>query len=212
MKIVLALVAVSLLSGCSWLFHDRTNDYLQAKEQPVIEVPKEVALVALKPQMVIPSVKNQEALPEAFELPRPGKLEIVEEDESASLVEVSNQPLVSELEKDGNGTPILRLNVKFPRAWAAIGESIKQTDIDVSDLNRSIGTYYIQVEDKEAVVEQGFWASLFGSEPEKVMVDYLIKVNRARSGVYVSIQKDAETLADESIANLLLGQIQENLK
>lgn len=212
MKIIFAALIVGLLSGCSWLFHDRTNDYLQAKEHPVIEVPKDVALVALKPQMVIPSVSETAELPEQFELPRPGKLDIVEEEESTSLVEVTGQPLQSDLEKDGNGTPILRLNVKFPRAWAAIGESLKKTDISVTDLNRSIGTYYIEIEDKDALVEQGFWASLFGSEPEKVMVDYLIKVNRARSGVYVSIQKDSETLADEAIANQLLSQIQENLK
>jgi outer membrane protein assembly factor BamC len=199
------------MTGCSWLFHDRTNDYLQSEIQAPIQIPKDVALLSIKPQLPIPSVANKDELPKEFVLPRPERLTMIEDKVDVSLSEVSNKQLETELVKDGNGTPILRLNVGFARAWSELGESIKKSSVKITDLNRSIGTYYIEVEDSDAVVEQGFWASLFGSEPEKVMLSYQVKLNQARSGVYVAIHLDQDNLADDDIAKTLLESIQKNI-
>lgn len=211
MRLAVLMVSLLAMTGCSWLFHDRTNDYLQSEIHEPIKVPKDVALISLKPQLPIPNVDSKEPLPAEFILPRPDKLEVAEDQPEVSLAEVSNKELEAELVKDGNGTPILRLNVRFARAWSELGEAIKKAKINITDLNRSIGTYYIEIEDTDAVVEQGFWASLFGSEPEKVMLSYQVKLNQARSGVYVAVHLDQDNLAEDDAAKSLLNTIKEQI-
>lgn len=209
-----ALMVLMLLpmTGCSWLFHDRSNDYLQAEQQPVINVPSEVANVDLEPQLPIPDIENQKTLPNEFQVPRPTPLELKDDEESqASLKQVASVEIRTELVEDGNGTPILRLNIEFARAWSELGEAIKQTDMQITDLNRSIGTYYVDVKNPEKTEEPGFWAGLFGADPEILTESFEIKLNRARSGVYIAIHQSQDELADEASARGLLKRIQEKL-
>ena len=211
MRLVGLLVSLSLMSGCSWLFYDHDGDYLHSEIQDNIKVPKQVAVLTLKPQLPIPKAKEVE-LPEEFVLPRPKPLAKIEEEEQGTqLTELNDQELETNLLKDGNGTPILRLNVGFARAWSAVGEALKVADIHMSDLNRSVGTYYIELDDKSAEVEQGFWSGLFGSEPEIEKINLQVKVNRARSGVYIAIHEDQDNLAQDQQAQDLLTRIKEHL-
>ncbi|EAT11759.1 outer membrane protein assembly factor BamC [Bermanella marisrubri] len=212
MRNALMLLLLLPMTGCSWLFHDRSNDYLQAEQQPVIQVPKDVARVNLEPQLPIPAVKNKKPLPEEFSVPRPAPLELEdEEDSQASLKQVSSVDIRTELVADGNGTPILRLNIEFARAWSELGEAIKKTDMRITDLNRSIGTYYVDVKNPDKTQEPGFWAGLFGADPEAVNESYEIKLNRARSGVYIAIHESQDVLAAEASARGLLKRIQDKL-
>ncbi len=212
MRLFFLPVLLLSVTGCSWLVNDHDNDYLQSEIQPNIRVSGDVALVNLKPQLPIPSAKKMKQGTE-FVLPRPHVLLISDqpEKESASLAEVEGKALESDLLKDGNGTPILRLNVSFARAWAALGDSLKKADISITDLNRSIGTYYIELEKETTVVELGFWAGLFGSAPEAEKIPLQVKLNRARSGVYIAVHEDFDKLAQDQQAQGLLAQIQETL-
>jgi outer membrane protein assembly factor BamC len=201
------------ITGCSWLVHDRSDDYLTAEIQPNIVVPKDVALIKLTPRLAIPDVKV-EPLPEEFTVPRPSKLVVDSNDSDTEILASQNtEKLTSELVKDGSGTPILRLNVPFARAWSEIGEAVKRSEIDIVDLNRSVGTYFIEMTDTSADAEPvGFWAGLFGSGPEAVKKSLEIKVNRARSGVYVAVHIDQDNLADDADAKALLLKLQEKLQ
>lgn len=212
MRLVVLVVLVNFMAGCSWLVHDRTNDYLESEIQPNIVVPKDVALINLTPRLAIPDVKAV-VLPKEFEVPRPAKVLLEsEQDESVNLASLSGKALEVELVKDGNGTPILRLSVVFARAWSEIGDALKVLDISISDLNRSVGTYYIEVVDTEVVNEVGFWGNLFGSEPEVVQKPLQLKVNRARSGVYVAVHIDQDNLAEDDEAKALLSRLQKSLQ
>ncbi len=212
MRLVGLLISLSLLSGCSWLFYDHDNDYLQSEEQANITVPKRVATLEFKPRFPIPKAKD-EKLAEEFVLPRPNPLKAFEDEEQkgAQLTDLQDKDLESNLLKDGNGTPILRLNVGFARAWSAVGEALKVADIHMSDLNRSVGTYYIELKGDSSAVEQGFWSGLFGSEPEAEVIALQVKVNRARSGVYIAIHEDQDNLASDEQARDLLTRIKEHL-
>lgn len=211
MRSVLLGCVLFVLGGCSWLVNDHDNDYLKSQIQPNIIIPKDVAILELKPQFPIPEVANAKLVDE-FIVPRPRPLVIKEDVETASLVSDQTIKLETNLLKDGNGTPILRLNVEFPRAWAQLGEALNKADVKVSDLNRSIGTYYVELPDESAEkLEQGFWAGLFGSEPEMVMIALQVKLNRARSGVYIAIHEDLDNLADDKLAENLLARIQNNI-
>jgi len=212
MRLVGLLISLSLMSGCSWLFYDHDNDYLLSEEQKNIQVPKRVASLEFKPRFPIPKAKD-EKLPEEFVLPRPNPLVTLEEEEQkgTQLTDIQDKELESSLLKDGNGTPILRLNVGFARAWSAVGEALKVADIHMSDLNRSVGTYHIELKGDLGDVEQGFWSGLFGSEPEAEPVALQVKVNRARSGVYIAIHEDQDNLAEDDQAKDLLTRIKEHL-
>lgn len=212
MRLGVLFVLTATLSGCSWLVHDRDNDYLKSEVQPVIQIPKDVASVSLKQQLPIPDVKAQ-TLPEVFVVPRPDPLLIdtLPKDQGPSLAELSKIKVEANLLKDGNGTPILRLNIEFAQAWAELGEALKKADFKITDLNRSIGTYYIEILLPGQQTEVGFWAGLFGSEPEPVTQTLQVKLNQARSGVYIAIHEDAETLASDEQAQSILERIQEKL-
>lgn len=212
MRLGVLLVSLLALNGCSWLFHDRSNDYLNSKIQPNIQVPSDVANVSLKPQLPIPDVKG-ELNTEEFVLPRPTPLVLADKDEpaSTSLSELSQIALETNLLKDGNGTPILRLNIEFARAWSDLGEALKKADINITDLNRSIGTYYIELVKPGNPDDVGFWSGLFGGEPEPIKVPLQVKLNQARTGVYIAIHEDAENLAEDAQAQSLLEKIQDNL-
>lgn len=210
MRLIGLFVLMLSMSGCSWLFYDHDNDYLQSEIQQNITVPKSVAQISLKPQLSIPAAKTTQ-LPEEFALPRPQKLVLLEDQESTKLTDLQDKELEANLLKDGNGTPILRLNVSFARAWAAVGGSLKSANIDISDLNRSIGTYYIELTEEGVEVEPGFWGSLFGSKPEIEKLPLQVKVNRARSGVYIAVHKDQDNLAEDQQAHDLLSRIKAKL-
>ncbi|MFY0702086.1 MAG: outer membrane protein assembly factor BamC [Bermanella sp.] len=213
MRLGVLLVSFLALNGCSWLFHDRSNDYLNSKIQPNIQVPNDVAEVSLRPQLPIPEVKNELSVDGEFVLPRPTPLVLADNEEptSASLSELSQVSLETNLLKDGNGTPILRLNIEFARAWSELGEALKKADINITDLNRSIGTYYIELIKPGNPEDVGFWSGLFGGEPEPIKVPLQVKLNQARTGVYIAIHEDAENLAEDAQAQSLLEQIQDNL-
>jgi outer membrane protein assembly factor BamC len=212
MRLGVLLVLFLALNGCSWLFHDRTNDYLGSEIQPNIQVPNDVEKIALTPQLPIPDVKGSVS-GDAFILPRPKPLILAEQEEpvSTSLSELSQVKLETNLLKDGNGTPILRLNIEFARAWSDLGEALKKADIYITDLNRSIGTYYIELIKPGNPDDVGFWSGLFGGEPEPVRVPLQVKLNQARTGVYVAIHEDAENLAEDAQAQSLLEKIQDKL-
>lgn len=212
MRLVVLMVMTSVMTGCSWLVHDRTNDYLKAEIQPNISVPKDVANVRLTPRLSIPDVAGNESLPKEFKVPRPEKLIVEDVADDVLLASDNNEAISAELVRDGNGTPILRLNVSFARAWSDVGEAIKRLDIKITDLNRSVGTYYIEIIDTAVIVEPGFWAGLFGGKSEATKKPLELKVNRARSGVYVAVHVDQDTLAEDSDAKSLLLKLQEKLE
>lgn len=212
MRLVILMVMAYAISGCSWLVHDRTNDYLKAEIHPNIVVPKDVALVKLTPRLAIPDV-DQKPLPEEFEVPRPEKIKVLADAKDDSvLASKATKNVTAELLKDGNGTPILRLNVNFAQAWSELAETIKLSNISITDLNRSVGTYYVEVVDSNEFVEPGFWGSLFGVESEPVKKALQLKVNRARSGVYVAVHIDQDNLAEDDEARALLSKLQATLQ
>lgn len=213
MKRFIAVLSLGALSGCSWLFHDHAEDYVLAKETPEIQVPAELKQKPFQQILVIPDAATAGTVSSAkFVVPRPEPLDIQEDDEAgASLADLKDKSLSPQISKDGNGTPVLRLGADFPQAWAALGDALNQADIKVSDLNRSIGTYYIEYQAQSSNKEKGFWASLWSSEDDAI-TDYELKVNRARSGVYVALHIDSDTLADENIAQSLLQTLAAKLQ
>jgi outer membrane protein assembly factor BamC len=101
---------------------------------------------------------------------------------------------------------------RFGIAWNAVSEALAESEYTLTDLNRSTGTYYITIYDATAKQpEKSFWQWLTNSEELGVEVDYLLKMNRSRLGVYLSLQKDLETLSEDALAVSFFADLQKIL-
>lgn len=220
-RAVCLLLLVSL-TGCSAIFgdtfHDRAQGYLNSETQDNMQPLAGQPDLPVQDAYIIPAVETTTAsaimLDEDgdFIVPSPQELVIIDdEQESASLAEMDDA-LNPRLERDGAGTQVLRLNGRFGLAWTSVAEGLAASDYTMTDLNRSTGTYYVTIFDPTAVQpEKSFWQWLTNSDELGAEVDYLLKMNRSRLGVYLSLQKDLETLADDALAVNFLTDLQKIL-
>ena len=80
MRVLLALLLVSLLPGCSWLtgdtgyFRDRSDDYRKSQVEPKLKVPEGLDDVALQTIYVIPPITENLRVTGEFDVPRPTPL------------------------------------------------------------------------------------------------------------------------------------------
>jgi outer membrane protein assembly factor BamC len=221
-RTVLLLLLINL-AGCSAIFgdtfHDRAQGYLTADTQDRMQPSSGQSDVPIQDAYVIPQISANTAsaiqLDEDgdFIVPKPNELVAVDdEQDSASLIDLQNTSLNPSLERDGAGTQILRLDGRFAVAWTAVAGAISQSNYTLTDLNRSTGTFFITIFDPEAEQpEKSFWQWLTNSNELGIEVDYLLKMNRSRLGVYLSLQKDLETLADDELAVRFFTDLQKLL-
>lgn len=221
-RAVFLLLAVNL-TGCSAIFgdtfHDRAQGYLSIETHERMQPLAGQAELPIQDAYIIPAVTQTAAsaiqLDEDgdFIVPSPEALALIAEDEdSASLAELQGVELNPRLERDGAGTQVLRLNGRFASAWTSVAEALAASDYTLTDLNRSTGTYYLTIFDPTAEQpEKSFWQWLTNSNELGVEVDYLLKMNRSRIGVYLSLQKDLETLAEDALAVSFLTDLQKIL-
>ena len=229
LRAVFLLLLVSL-NGCSAIFGDTFSDkakgYHDAEMSPKMQQIEGQPALPIRDMLVIPTLSDaqvkfaesntvnskEETQPE-FKTPAPQQLVVIDQEgDVASLAESQNQDLNPRLERDGAGTQILRLDGRYAVAWTAIAEALTKTDYNLLDLNRSTGTYYVTIFDPTAKNEEkSFWAWLTGAEEFGMNVDYLLKLNRSRLGVYLSLQSDIETLAADDLTVQVLSDIEKNL-
>lgn len=220
-RAVFLLLAVNL-TGCSAIFgdtfSDRAQGYLDSETQDRMQPVAGQAELPIQDTYVIPDVTLSSAsaiqLDEDgdFVVPSPQPLVITAEEDSASLAELQGVSLNPRLERDGAGTQVLRLNGHFAFAWTSVEEALVASDYALTDLNRSTGTYYITIFDPTAErPEKSFWQWLTNSNEIGAEVDYLLRMNRSRLGVYLSLQKDLEMLADDALAVSFLTDLQKLL-
>ncbi len=221
-RAVFVLLAVNLV-GCSTIFgdtfHDRAQGYLNVESHDRMQPLAGQAELPIQDAYVIPPITLTSA--SAIELdedgdfivPSPKSLVVMEEEqESALLSEMKTDAINPRLERDGAGTQVLRLNGRYGVAWTSVAEALANSDYTLTDLNRSTGTYYITIFDPTAEQpEKSFWQWLTNSNELGVEVDYLLKMNRSRLGVYLSLQKDLETLADDELAVSFFTDLQKIL-
>ena len=225
LRAVFLLLLVNL-SGCSAIFGDTFSDKAegyhevellanmqQVEGQAALPIQDILVIPALSDKQQANAARQNKNTKQEFVTPAPRQLLVVEqEQEVASLSDNQSYSLNPRLERDGAGTQILRIDGRYGVAWSAIAEAIAKTEYKLSDLNRSTGTYYVSIFDPTAKIEdRGFWAWLTNAEEYGVYVDYLLKLNRSRLGVYLSLQSDIETLADDALAVQVLSDIEQNI-
>lgn len=217
MRLILIVSLLTSISGCSLfssVFDDKAADYLNFEEHPRMKMVEGQPALLIQDVYVVPKSDEATEVSESairldedgeFIVPQPMALVIENEQSSTLLSEMNNTDLNPRLERDGAGTQVLRLDGQFALAWTVVANELVESDYQLTDLNRSIGTYYLKIFDPTAEpTDRTFWQWLTGSEELGADVDYLLKMNRSRLGVYLSLQKDTETLADDALSQRLM--------
>lgn len=214
----LLIAAVVFTAGCSLFgdrYRDRSLDYLRTTEQ---------APTLTQEGTPVPSVDRYPipALPEAalalssekkdkFVTPRPQPLIVEEVDESTSFNEFSSEALNPRIENDGAGTLILRVDGSFAQAWVSTTDAIAKSSLTLTDLNRSTGTWYLEMKKTIKANDRGWWSRLWGKDKHIVETN-MLKITRARQGAYLSLLTDADNLADEALTKTVLNELKELLE
>lgn len=214
---LLLILPLAALSGCSWMFGDtfdnRALDYLEAQESPATKVPADITLNTYD-RYPIPELTGDQLagtsgkLPEKFVTPVPDAIVIDASDDGVtSLREFQSYALNPRLEKDGAGTQVLRLDAEFAISWAKVADAVAATDLKLTDLNRSLGIYFLELANPEAANDdRGWWTKLW-SDPIEPTLTYELKMVSAGDGVYLSLLSDSETLADADTTRTVLTQV-----
>ena len=212
---LLCILPLAALSGCSWMFGDtfdnRALDYLEAQESPATQVPADITLNTYD-RYPVPDVNGSQDLADEFTIPVPDPIVIDETDTgSTSLSEYQSYDLNPRIEKDGAGTEVLRLDTEFAISWAKVADAVAGTDLKMTDLNRSLGIYFLELPNPDAANDDRSWWAKLWSDPVEPTLTYELKMVNAGEGVYVSLLQDAETLADTVTTRSVLTQVRDQL-
>ena len=69
-----------------------------------------------------------------------------------------------------DGSNYLQLDLPFDRAWASLGRALEEASFDITDKDRSAGTYYVLFTGEAEAEELGWWGSLWNSDDDRPMV------------------------------------------
>ncbi|MFZ2288895.1 MAG: outer membrane protein assembly factor BamC [Halopseudomonas yangmingensis] len=116
------------------------------------------------------------------------------------------------LQQDGAGNPVLRIDSDFNRAWAAVGDALQRSDILVTDLNRSSGVYYVDLDASADKAKQpGRIARLFrrsASKDDASDSRLQVRLTAVGNRVDVSVERSIDQAADPQQARTLLQRIE----
>lgn len=210
---LLLIAAVVFASGCSLFgdrYRDRSLDYLRTTEQAptLTEAGTPVPSVDRYP---IPDLAVSTSQPDEFVTPRPEPLIVEQADQSTSFNQYSSEALNPRIENDGAGTMILRVDGSFAQAWVSTTDAIAESSLTLTDLNRSTGTWYLEMQKTIAAKDRGWWSRLWGKDKQVVETN-MLKITRARQGAYLSLLTDADNLADEALTETVLNELKDRLE
>lgn len=201
------LAVLGWIQGCGSfenILPDREKEYKYSTEIPPLEVPPDLTVSTIEDSPIRPvtggspasagteaGVKQRPSLHE--ELPEPGKAESA-----------------PDVERSAEGAYI-SIKEKFPIAWRMVGRALSRLEIEVQDLNRSDGLYYIIFEDKRnRKAEDSIWSSLaFWSDSNAVEEQHFrVRVDDKSDTTEVRILDDDEVVISEGTGLDLLQMIQ----
>nr|WP_245217607.1 outer membrane protein assembly factor BamC [Rheinheimera maricola] len=94
---------------------------------------------------------------------------------------------------DAEGNPVLLSTQSIDVVWSQLELVFDALNLDVTDMNRSVYTYYLQYTQPE----QGFWSSLWGNAPPIALPlsagEYQLVLKRQESGTSLSLRDSAGT-------------------
>ena len=115
-----------------------------------------------------------------------------------------------------NGYAFLRLELPFNRAWASLGRALEKSSFEITDRDRSNGTYYIRFLEGGAEDEDGWWGDFWGTADDETLFDEVLvvflKAQPSGTAMTITIQpQDISVPFDKRKAQELLSLIKGNV-
>ncbi|MDO8861466.1 outer membrane protein assembly factor BamC [Haliea sp. E1-2-M8] len=86
------------------------------------------------------------------------------------------------LEEADAGYTFIQVGLPFTRAWAALAKALEDSRFEITDRDRSGGTYYVRYLGEEAEEEKGWFSRLFSGGDEDSLADREFLVTVAAAG------------------------------
>jgi outer membrane protein assembly factor BamC len=114
----------------------------------------------------------------------------------------------AEVTHDAAGHPVLRLDLDFDRAWATIRQALTAADVDIQDLDRSEGLFFLEVRERELTGEDDrrFLSRWRRQEPPQ---DVRLRLKPAERGYEVGLYHDDGTPLDRDKSHTFLVKLRE---
>ena len=112
------------------------------------------------------------------------------------------------LVSDPGVAPYLKLDLSFARAWSSASKALRGANINVADLDRSEGVFYLDYGQEEESTNW-FWG-LFSSEEVRPEYNLVLKLEKEGSGYLLKVSKaqgEITRVEGMEILNLLLDNI-----
>lgn len=208
MKLIALLLLAMQMAGCSWIFgdsfRDRSEDYLQAKQMPVMKLPETAQAVAFEDQLVIPEIGDK-SVPEDFEVPKPPKVLTGKQDQRVThYSELSKPKYTAQLLEPEESLPSIHIAAPIEVSWSLVKGALEKASYKVLDLDRSGGIFYLDVRGEVTPEEDCLIFGWFCSEEELPESVQLLVVSAA-DGAFVKVAEDE--LAPELIQSQILNKV-----
>jgi outer membrane protein assembly factor BamC len=114
----------------------------------------------------------------------------------------------AEITHGADGHPVLRLDLDFDRAWATVRQALADADIEVNDLDRSQGLFYLEVREHELTGEENrrFLGRFRRQDPPK---DVRLRMTSSERGYEVALLRDDGTPFDRDVSQTFLTMLRE---
>lgn len=209
--VVLIFSCFVWLPGCSSLDNvlpDREKEYKYSTEIPPLEIPPDLTTSTIERSPIRPS--SGRARPEGGvrqdQIPqRPAFQETAPET-------VKTEP-APKVERSAEGAYI-SIDENFSIGWRMVGRALSRLEIEVEDLNRSDGLYYIIFEDRRKQgQDDSIWSSLaFWSDSNSVGEQrFRVRVDDRRSATEVRVLDEDGNVLSKGTGLDILEMIQEKI-
>ncbi len=114
----------------------------------------------------------------------------------------------ADLQRDASDLPFLRLNLDFDRAWATVNQALHEAKLDVTDVDRSAGVFYVTVTDQMLNQEDqpSIWTRWFRNEHKRKIT---ILMEPKNPGYDLTVFDDNGTRTSSDTAEQILIMIRE---
>lgn len=180
---IIGILAVFCLAGCetvqSW-FPDKQKQYRYSSEIPPLEVPPDLSSSTLEGAVSHRNVSTEHtSRPNNTPSPIPTEKSIAEEPSVTPRKTESHTDTPSTLAQTQSDVPLIEMEAPFEIAWVEIAKALGRMELEITDQNRSEGTYYVYYGgDKKPHEENGFLSEVgefFGGGSESAK-EYHVKL------------------------------------
>lgn len=202
MRILTVLLILGTLQGCGSLgnvFPDRKKEYKYSEQIAPLEIPPDLTAFSIA-KSPIPSgdrigvgisdgIAAMQGIGQA-----PGI--------GTGIPDIKQAVTKAPVERTDEGVYIT-VNDEFSIAWRMVGRALSRLEIEVEDLNRTDGVYYVIFEHKSE--EDGGFLSVFFTDPgwtEELHLRVSVRKQADKTEVWI-LDEDGETLSDGTGVDLL---------